>query len=126
MLKIGQTVRIKYNYGGHNYIVGQKYVIVLVSENCAKAIDPTNGFIGNFFEDRDCEIIYTKNFENILLKQYEDELKEINSKKEFLKTKNITESNESEYINFLLEQTLDSNLTKEEKIKDFIKIVNKL
>lgn len=123
MLKIGQTVRVKKNHSGHNYTIGEKYKIIVVSGNSAKAKDINTGFIGNFLDENEVDVIYSKEFELNAIKEYENELHQIELRKKYLIENNITGSDEKAYSQYLISKALKSDKPDDEKIAEITELI---
>lgn len=126
MLKIGQTIKVKCNYTGHNYTIGEKYKIINISNKSIKAKDINTGFIGNFIDMSEVEVIYSKEFEISLIKEYEDELRQIENKRNYLKKNKIQQSDEKNYYQYLISEALKSDKPEDEKIAELITLIKKI
>lgn len=126
MFNIGQTIKVKKNNSGHNYTIGKKYKIIATSGTSAIAKDLETGFIGNFLENSDVDIIYTKEYEIKMMKECEDELRQIQLKRDYLKENNIKHSDEKTYHLYMIKKVLNSDKSEEDKISEITPLMKKI
>lgn len=126
MIKIGDKILVKNNYSGHNYNIGNYYIICGIKGNSFSAYDPITNFQGNNINFEDFEVISKIGSDelNEKKKKLNYNLKKLKFILNFIENQNLESCDEFEINSLYLISLFESN--EPDKKDELAKILNKL
>lgn len=124
MVKVGDIVIVKANSNGHSYMIGGKYrVHQLNGDGSFRAVDPSNGWMGNSLTERDVEVASTnKAYFKKRMKQVSDELFMVRLQLEYMEESNKDDYLENDFFAWYIVKLINSD--DKDKEKKLSKIIN--
>ena len=91
-----------------------------------RAADVDTGLMGNHIREIDFDLIYSRDFDINRSKDIENEIYEVNQRRNFLKSNNLESCDEKTYILSMIDDTIKGDKASTEKLSELTELFKKI